>query len=68
MNDKQFYNAKDIGKITGLCEPTCYEIISILQKKYQEEYPDGIIIKKLIPIEYFNRKVLGKEVRINEKN
>lgn len=52
---KEYYNAKDIQKITECSVSLAYEIIRKLQKKYKMEFPESITIQGKIPIWYFNK-------------
>lgn len=54
---KEYYNAKDIQKITECSVSLAYEIIRKLQKKYEMEFPESITIQGKIPIWYFNEKM-----------
>ncbi len=53
------YGVKDIMKITGYGETKCYRIIEKLQNQMKKENPNVIIIGKRIPIQYFEKHVLG---------
>lgn len=58
---KEFYNAKDIQKITECSQALAYQIIRELREKFEKDYPEAITIQGKIPIWYFNEKVLCKE-------
>lgn len=54
------YGVKDIMEITGYQISKCYRIIEMLQDKMKKEDPNVIIIGKRIPINVFEKYVLGK--------
>ena len=58
---KEFYNAKDIQKITECSQSKSYEIIRILRNRFEKEYPEAITIEGKIPIWYFEEKVLCRK-------
>ena len=57
----EFYDSKEIVKITGLGKSASYKLIDELNTKLKREYPGTIIIKAKIPRWYFEKKVLIKE-------
>lgn len=57
---KEFYNAKDIQKITECSQAKAYDIIRLLRDRFEREYPEAITIQGKIPIWYFNEKILCK--------
>ena len=57
----EFYDSKEIVKITGLGKSASYKLIEELNTKLKREYPGTIIIKAKIPRWYFEKKVLIKE-------
>lgn len=57
----EFYDSKEIIKLTGLGKASSYKLIDELNKKMKREYPGTIIIKAKIPKWYFEKKVLIKE-------
>lgn len=56
-----YYDSKDIVKITGLCKSSSYKLIDKLNEKLKKEYPGTITINARIPKWYFEKKVLLKE-------
>lgn len=58
---KEYYNAKDIQKITGCGVTKSYDIIVKLQDMFKKEHPNAITIQAKIPIWYFEKIMLGKE-------
>lgn len=54
---KEYYNSKDIEKITECSKSLAYKIIRKLQEKYEKEFPESIKIQGKIPIWYFNEKM-----------
>jgi hypothetical protein len=58
---KEFYNAKDIQKITECSQTKAYDIIRLLRARFEKEYPEAITIQGKIPIWYFNEKILCKK-------
>ena len=59
---KEYYSAKDIQKIIGCGSTKSYDIVNKLQQSFKKEYPNTIIIQAKIPIWYFEKIMLGKEV------
>lgn len=57
---KDYYNAKDIQKITDCSKSLAYEIIRKLREKFEKEYPDVITIQGKIPIWYFEKSMKNK--------
>lgn len=57
----EFYDSKEIIKLTGLGKSASYKLIEELNTKLKREYPGTIIIKAKIPKWYFEKKVLIKE-------
>lgn len=58
---KEYYNAKDIQKITDCSQSLAYEIIRKLRAKFEKEYPEAIPIQGKIPIWYFEEKMMCKK-------
>lgn len=58
---KEFYNVKDVQKITDCSQSLAYEIIRKLRDMFSDEYPEAITIQGKIPIWYFNEKILCKK-------
>lgn len=56
---KEFYNTKDIMRITGFKATKSRDIIVKLKEELVTEYPNMTMIGCIIPIWYFNEKVLG---------
>lgn len=57
----EFYDSKEIVKITGLGKSASYELIKELNAKLKREYPGTIIIRAKVPKWYFEKKILIKE-------
>ena len=57
---KDYYNAKDIQKITECSKSKSYEILRQLREKFENEYPDSITIQGKIPIWYFEKIMMNK--------
>lgn len=55
------YGVKDIMKITGYQKSKCYRIIEIIQEKMKKDDSNVIIIGKRVPIQYFEKYVLGNK-------
>ena len=58
---KEYYNAEDIQKITGVGQTLAYEIIRKLRHRFELEYPTAITIKGKIPIWYFEEQTHCKK-------
>lgn len=56
-----FYNVKDIMKITGCSRSYCYEILVKLREEFKNEYPNSITIRGKIPKWYFEKKLKTRE-------
>ncbi len=56
---KEFYNTKDVMRITGFKTTKSRDIIVKLKEELVAEYPNMTMIGCIIPIWYFNEKVLG---------
>lgn len=66
---KDYYNVKDVQKITGASASLAYEIIRKLKKTFELKYPNAISIQGRIPIWYFEEIMMNKKVgEENEKN
>ncbi len=57
---KDYYNAKDVQKITECSQSLAYEIIRKLRESFANEYPEAILIQGKIPIWYFEKKMMNK--------
>lgn len=57
----EFYDTKEIMKLTGLGKSSSYKLIDDLNKKMKREYPGTIIIRAKVPKWYFEKKILIKE-------
>lgn len=57
----EFYDSKEIIKLTGLGKSASYKLIEELNIRLKREYPGTIIIKAKVPKWYFEKKVLIKE-------
>lgn len=61
---KEFYNAKDIQKITDCSLPLAYNIIRRLREDFEREYPNTITIQGKIPMWYANQRLgISKEYK-----
>lgn len=58
---KDYYNASDIQKITGISKSLAYEIIRKLKESFEKKYPDAISIQGKIPIWYFEEMMKNKK-------
>ncbi len=58
---KLTYTAKDIAKILNVSTPTGYDVLRKLQAQFKQDNPDSIVIKRCIPAQYFEKKILGIE-------
>ena len=58
---KLTYTAKDISEILHVSLQTAYKILRELQRQFMNDNPDCIVITRCIPVDYFNKKILGKE-------
>ena len=54
---KEYYNAKDIQKITDCSPSLAYNIIRRLREDFEREYPNVITIQGKIPIWYANERL-----------
>lgn len=57
----EFYDSKEIIKITGLGKSASYKLIKELNTRLKREYPETIIIKAKVPKWYFEKKILIKK-------
>lgn len=57
----EFYDSKEIIKITGLKKSASYKLIEELNTRLKREYPGTVIIKAKVPKWYFEKKLLNKE-------
>ncbi len=58
---KDYYNVKDIQKITGASQSLSYEIIRKLKESFEKKYPESIPIQGKIPIWYFEEVMMNKK-------
>lgn len=58
---RDYYNAKDIQKITGASQSLAYEIIRKLRESFKKKYPEAIQIQGRIPIWYFEQTMMNKK-------
>lgn len=58
---KEYYDVKDIQKITECSKSLAYDIIRKLREKFSQEYPEAITIQGKIPIWYFEKIMMNKE-------
>ena len=61
---KEFYNANDVQKITECSKSMAYEIIRILKKDFEREYPEALTIQGKIPIWYFEKRMVLKNKEV----
>lgn len=57
----EFYDSKEIIKLTGLGKSASYKLIEELNTRLKREYPGTIIIRAKVPKWYFEKKILIKE-------
>lgn len=57
---KEYYNVKDVQKITECSQAFAYEIIRRLRADFEREYPEAITIQGKIPIWYFEKRMVLK--------
>lgn len=55
-----YYNAKDIQKLTGLGQTASYDLITKLNEKLKKEYPGTVTLTGKIPKWYFDKKTMMK--------
>lgn len=65
--ERDYYNAKDIQKITGASQSLSYEIIRKLRKSFADKFPDAIDIQGKIPIWYFEETMMNKKAGVNSE-
>ena len=58
---RDYYNAKDIQKITGASQSLAYTIIRKLRESFKKKYPEAIQIQGRIPIWYFEQTMMNKK-------
>ena len=58
---KDYYNAKDVQKITDCSMSLAYAVIRKLRKMFEQEYPQTILIQGRIPIWYFEKIMMNKK-------
>jgi predicted DNA-binding transcriptional regulator AlpA len=63
----EFYDSKEIIKLTGLGKSASYKLIEELNTKLKREYPGTIIIGAKVPKWYFEKKILIKEPERSNK-
>ena len=63
----EFYDTKEIMKLTGLGKSSSYKLIDDLNKKMKREYPGANIIKGKVPKWYFEIKILIKDPKKKEE-
>lgn len=63
----EFYDSKEIIKLTGLGKTASYKLIEELNTRLKREYPGTIIIGAKVPKWYFEKKILIKEPERNNK-
>lgn len=59
--ERDYYNVKDIQKVTGVSQTLAYEIIRKLRESFQKKYPEAISIQGRIPIWYFEDVMMNKK-------
>lgn len=68
MVEKEYYSAKDIAIIRGICKSSAYKEIEEMNIEMKQEYPNIKIFDNYIPIWYWKektQKLIGEET--NEK-
>lgn len=63
----EFYDSKEIIKLTGLGKTASYKLIEELNTRLKKEYPGTIIIGAKVPKWYFEKKILIKEPERSNK-
>jgi predicted DNA-binding transcriptional regulator AlpA len=63
----EFYDSKEIIKLTGLGKSASYKLIEELNTRLKREYPGTIIIGAKVPKWYFEKKILIKEPERSNK-
>ncbi len=63
----EFYDSKEIIKLTGLGKAASYKLIEELNTRLKREYPGTIIIGAKVPKWYFEKKILIKEPERSNK-
>lgn len=64
----EFYDSKEIMKLTGLGKSSSYKLIDDLNKRMKREYPGTNIIKGKVPKWYFEKKILIKDPKKKEEH
>ncbi len=57
-----YYGPNEVQKIIGCKKSYAYELIRKLQKRFEKDYPETIIIKAKIPKWYFDKTMKNKEI------
>ncbi len=66
MVEKEYYSAKDIAIIRGICRSSAYKEIEEMNIEMKQEYPNIKIFDNYIPIWYWNEKT--RKIVISESN
>lgn len=53
------YGANEVSILTGRSQSSAYDFIKKLQKEFKKEDKTRVIVNGKIPINYFNKVVLG---------
>ena len=64
MVEKEYYSAKDIAIIRGICKSSAYKEIEEMNIEMKQEYPNIKIFDNYIPIWYWKektQKLIGEE-------
>lgn len=56
MVEKEYYSAKDIAIIRGICKSSAYKEIEEMNIEMKQEYPNIKIFDNYIPIWYWKEK------------
>lgn len=56
MVEKEYYSAKDIAVIRGICRSSAYKEIEEMNIEMKQEYPNIKIFDNYIPIWYWKEK------------
>lgn len=56
MVEKEYYSAKDISVIRGICRSSAYKEIEEMNIEMKQEYPNIKIFDNYIPIWYWKEK------------
>lgn len=58
-----YYNAREIIKMTGLGKSAVYKLINDLNTKLKREFPGTLIVRGKVPKWYFEKKLMINEIK-----